>query len=92
LKQLKAFLLTLGRLIVKDRMAVAAAEIRRGKERLWLGPDGIEDAVQINGSVMTDGFEREVAARVGHPWPYKSGERLSFAGGIRLSAAEASDF
>jgi hypothetical protein len=73
-------------------MSAARAEIKRGKERLWLGPDGIEDAVQINGGVMTDGFEREVAARVGRPWPYKPARGPRFPAGIRPSASEASDF
>jgi hypothetical protein len=39
LVQLKGLLLALQRLAFAERMTVAQAEIERGRERLWLGPD-----------------------------------------------------
>jgi hypothetical protein len=65
LKQLKAFLTRLSGWMINDRLAAAAPKIKRNKDRLQLGREAIETAAQLNGGIMTDSFERYIAARAG---------------------------
>jgi hypothetical protein len=52
--RLKAFLFALGRLALAQRMSAAQAEIKRGRERLWLGRNDGEEKSHLKGAAHED--------------------------------------
>jgi hypothetical protein len=52
--RLKVFLFALGRLALDQRMSAARAEIKRGRERLWLGRNDGEEKSHLKRAAHED--------------------------------------